>query len=137
MKKIISLVLAVALVLGSYAMVFASEIVPFYIGTARHTELLSISKSGSADFGAELIPKQETSFDRVTITLELVYEDNGSTVYKVVANTTYDTVKSSFEKYVDDYQLDDKGDYRLFVTYKCYKNGSLIETITMNVTDTY
>lgn len=137
MKKVISLLLAVALMLGSCAMVFASEIVPFYVGTARHAESLNISDSGSADFGADLVPKQETSFDRVTITLELVYEDNGSTVYKVVANTKYNSSTASFRKSVTDYRLDDKGDYRLFVTYKCYKNGSLIETINMNVTDTY
>lgn len=137
MKKVIAITLVIVLVLSAFSLVFANDITPYYIGTANHVENLNILSNGKATFSALLTPKTSTTFDRVNITLELVYEDDGSTVYKSISNTTYEAVVSGFRKGVTDYQLDDRGDYRLFVTYKCYSGSTLVETINSAVTDTY
>lgn len=106
-----------------------------YVGTYMHMETLQISSSGKATMKARLEPKTEDSIDEVVVTIKLK-NPNGI----VLHNETYDATWSSvaFQYQVTDSEsVATRGKYTMSVTYKCYKDGSLLETISGSTTDTY
>lgn len=128
MKRIvIALVLIVAVIAGSVA-VFADEVSPFYIGTNSHVETLIISSNGVATMRGEVVPKNSTVYDKVNIEFELIKVGQTNSVYTGGTTVRYDSNHNLFywEKNMN---LSSRGTYQLEVTYKCYKNNSLVETI--------
>ena len=142
MRKAIITVCILTLILSSFSMSFAAnadearEVGQLrYVGTHSHVETLSINSSGNASMLAALMPKSESSIDEVEVTIKLKHTD-GTTVL----NKTYDAEWSDtyFQFRVSDSKnLTKTGLYTMSVTYKCYKNGSLIETLTGSNSDTY
>lgn len=142
MKKIICTVCMVIFILSSVSTCFADiedndiqQIEPRFVGTFLHMERLSISSSGYATTTARLEPKSEDSIDEVKVTMTLKKIDG-----TLIRKKTYDAVWSQtyFEFQAADHkQLTDKGAYYLDVTYKCYKDGKLLETLTGSAADTY
>ncbi|MBE6030329.1 MAG: hypothetical protein E7225_01845 [Clostridiales bacterium] len=128
MKKRIFVLSLILIMLLSTSMICAAEheeVEPLYIGTTSAIINLNIS-NGDATMTANLIPVSDSVFDRVNITIEL-YKGNTS-VYKGSFNTYYDDIAGKFKKTVTE-ELDSKGSYYAKATFKCYKSGTLIETI--------
>ena len=143
MKKTMIVICILVLVLSSFSVGFAAEMdkaeneeeTARFVGTHAHVDTLTISSSGYATMLAELIPKTSTSIDKVVVTIKLK-SPNGTNVYNKSHNATWS--QTYFEYQVDAYkQLTTKGEYTMYVTYKCYKDGSLIETISGSASDTY
>ncbi len=142
MKKVMIVICVLVLVLSSFSVGFAAEVDKVteeealrYVGTHAHIETLTISSSGYATMLAELIPKTSSSIDEVVVTIKLK-SPSGTYVY----NKSHDASWSQtyFEYQVSKgKQLSSKGLYTMSVTYKCYKDGSLIETISGSAADTY
>lgn len=104
-----------------------TEINPCYVGTKSHTEIFNISSSGVATMNVALAPFNTTTIDEVKATL-VIKNSSGTNVYNKTYNLPWNSLYASF-KVIKEYQLPEKGTYSFRVTYKCYKNGSLIETI--------
>ena len=142
MKKAMIVICVLVLVLSSFSVGFAAEVDKVteeetmrYVGTHAHIDTLTISSSGYATMLAELIPKTSSSIDEVVVTIKLK-SPSGSYVYNKTLDATWS--QTYFEYQVDAYkQLTTRGKYTMSVTYKCYKDGSLLETISGSTTDTY
>lgn len=132
MRRFISLLLVIVMVLGTASLCYGqtapvNPIEPAYVGTGMHTESFKIV-DGVSTSTAYLVPKTETSFDKVTINIKIAKATTGTVYYNKTFTTYYNDVRGWF--YVSkDYQLPSKGTYSMDATYKCYKNGSLIETV--------
>ena len=142
MRKAIITVCILTLILSSFSMSFAAtadeatEVEQLrFVGTLSHSEGLSISSSGKASMLATLIPKSETSIDEVEVTIKLKHTD-GTTVLNKTYDAEWSDTYFQFRVY-DSKNLTKTGLYTMSVTYKCYKNGSLIETLTGSNSDTY
>ena len=84
---------------------------------------------------AYLRTKASGLIDKVKVTLRLEKIDG-----TLLRKKTYDAKWSevAFEFQVEDNkQLIDKGAYYIDVTYKCYKDGKLLETLRGSAADTY
>lgn len=134
MKKIFTAVLILFMLVLSTVNCFAavssddvSEISPQYVVTSYHTEEFTVSNSGMVFMKGRLEPVSSDAVDQVEVTLTIKNEA-GTAVY----NKTYDATWSSVDKIYSvakNCQLGEAGRYTFRATYKCYKNGSLIETI--------
>ena len=133
MKKFFATALILLMLALSTANCFAatsssnSEMSAQYVVTMLHVETFTISSGGMASMKGRLEPMDDTEVDQVKITLTL--EDGAGTV---VYNKTYDATWSNVSKSYSttkNYQLGKAGRYTFRATYKCYKNGSLLETI--------
>jgi len=132
----------VILVFSSFSLCFANvednvyeKISPRFIGTFMHLEKLSIDSKGYASTAAILEPKTETSIDEVKVTITLKKID-GTLIRKKTYDATWSQTYFQFQV-SDGKQLVDKGSYYIDVTYKCYKDGKLLETITGSAADSY
>lgn len=142
MKKIICMICMAAIVFSTFSLSFADvadnsaeQVSPRFVGTFSHSEALSINSKGYATTVAYLRPKTRDSIDEVKTTITLKKIDG-----TLLRKKTYDAVWSevAFEFQAVDYkQLTDKGSYYIDVTYKCYKDGKLLETLTGSAADTY
>lgn len=142
MKKIICVVCMAILLLSSFSMCFADvvnctveQVSPRFIGTFSHSEALSINSKGYATMVAYLRPKTRDSIDEVKVTITLKTIDG-----YLIKKQTYDASWSevAFEFQVVDYkQLKDRDSYYIDVTYKCYKDGKILETLNGFAADSY
>lgn len=138
MKKILMFTLILVLVvlssLNCYAAIpqeGSSEASPLYVGTRSHNERFTISSRGQATMEAELAPLSTSTIDNVKVTFVIKNEDK-VTIYNKSYDATWSNIEKAFNltKYHD---LELKGIYSLQVTYKCYKNDTLLETIKSNL----
>ena len=137
MRKVISLGLAVMLILGlSLVPVYAAlpddggVVVPMW-NTARNADaILSISGSGTANCSVTVSPTSSSSIDAITAWVQL---KNGSGVLQKGWNGTMTKSGTDFT-FRNSHQLTASGTYYLDVTLYCYKNGSLVETISCQST---
>lgn len=99
-----------------------------YIGTSKHMESISSELGMNLSFFGKLVPKSEDSYDRVKVTFKIVNFVTNTTVHSESMEMTYDDI---FHFYIaeSDCTAPMTGTYYLEATYKCYKNGDLIETI--------
>ena len=99
-----------------------------YIGTSKHMESISSKLGMNLSFFGQLVPKSEDSYDRVKVTFKIVNFVTNTTVHSEFMEMTYDDL---FHFYFaeSDCTAPMTGTYYLEATYKCYKNGDLIETI--------
>lgn len=107
-----------------------SEIEPMYVATHSQSATFKISSKGLATMNVSLIPFTKTSLDRVNVTLN-IKNSSGASVYNKSYDTSWSSISASF-KLTKEYRLSKSGTYEFQATYKCYKNGSLIETIKSN-----
>lgn len=133
MKKRILSVCMIIIVLVSCtfcysATVFADTIEPRYVGTFLHSE--SFTKGSGAELipSVYLKPNSEDTFDRVVIRLKITKTSTSTVCYNQSFTTYYNATRKWFSKSVT-YTAPSKGEYKLNTTYKCYKDGVLIETI--------
>lgn len=138
MKKVVMTILILAMFLLSSMVCFAaapterddSIVEPMYVATKSQTAIFTISSKGMATMNVSLIPFTKTSLDRVNVTLN-IKNSSGTSVYNKSYDTSWSSISASF-KLTKEYQLSKSGTYEFQATYKCYKNGSLIETIKSN-----
>lgn len=132
MRRIISLFLVLILVLSTATLCYGqtspvNPIEPAYVGTGMHSESFTIN-GGVSTSTAYLMPKRSDSFDKVTINIKITKATTDIVYYNKTFTTYYDSVRDWF-RVSKDYTLPSKGTYRMDSTYKCYKDGKLIETI--------
>lgn len=141
MKKIISLCcismmmfISTSFCFGQEQGIAADSISPKYIGTFLHIE--SFTSSGAILTPETILkPKEETSFDKVIINIRIKKVTTGTEYYNKNFTTYYDTVRNRFYA-TTNFVAPSKGAYRMDSTYRCYKNGELIETIKGDVKST-
>lgn len=138
--RLVSIILVVAL---STSVCFATtnsalieNAKPYYVETQSITELFTINSTGKASMKAILVPISSSSIDEVKITLKI--KDNlGVNVYSKTFSAEWNSLFGRYELFKN-YQLPKKGTYNFQAIYKCYKNGSLVETINSPYkTDSY
>lgn len=134
MRRFISLLIAMALIMGTVSVCYGqtspgNTVEPAYIGTAVHVEKFTVASGGLSTSVAYILPKSSTSYDKVTINIKIAKATTGTVYYDKTFTTYYDSVRGWF-RVSKDYQLPSKGTYSMDATYKCYKGGTLIETIT-------
>ena len=127
MKKVLIALVLVVMVLASFTVSFAHEITPFYIATSNNTAYLQIDDD-EAGISVSLTPKTSTSLDKVNIRIKLINNTTKETVLDGSWNTYYNSTLHRFSKEVTQI-LTTEGTYYAEITYKCYKNNVLIETI--------
>lgn len=142
MRKTICIICIMVMVFSSFALCFADvigsnveQVSPRFVATFMHRETLTISSKGYATMTAQLQPKSATSMDEVKVTMTLKKTDG-----TLIRKKTYDAVwsETAFQFQVsDNKQLSDKGSYYVDMTYKCYKNGTLLETLNGSAADSY
>lgn len=104
------------------------EIEPRYIGTFYHSESFTAGSGATLIPKVYLKPKYETSFDKVVIKLRITKVSTGTEYYNRSFTTYYDDVRNWFAV-TSSFTAPSRGQYKLKTTYKCYKSGTLIETI--------
>lgn len=134
MKKVLIIAVLLMVLLLSTTVCYATslwdenlEISPYYVGTQSHVQIFTISSSGLATMNVSLTPFNSTTIDAVKVTL-VIKNSSGVKVYNKTHDMEWSSLYGSF-KTVKDYQLSTKGVYEFQATYKCYKDGSLLETI--------
>lgn len=110
------------------ATVSEPSVEPAYVGTFVHAESFTEGSGASLIPKVYLTPKSEDSFDKVVIRLQIVKATTGAECYDKSFTTYYNATRKWFMKTVT-FTAPSKGTYRLNTTYKCYKDGKLIETI--------
>ena len=134
-KFVLVIVLILSLIMTSVS--YAESILPYYVGVNRHMEIFEISNTGEATMQATMKPITSTVFDNVNIKMEVIRTKDLSCVYVNDWNVSYNIVADAFNKSTM-YNVPAEGGYYMKVTYKCYKNNVLIETITTETPpDTY
>ncbi len=120
---------------GVYAGV-ADEIQPRYVATQSTIENFSINSSGESSMTTILVPMDKSKIDKVKVTLN-IKNSSGNSVYSNTYDATWSNLVSGY-RLVKTYKLSSKGTYRFNAVYKCYKNNSLVETITTDyIVDSY
>ncbi len=134
MKKTITIMLLLLMLFSLTGNCFAAtysgggtEEEPYYVGTKSHTEIFNISSSGVATMNVALVPLSATTIDEVEATL-VIKNSSGTNAYNKTYNLPWNNLYESF-KIIKEHQLSKKGTYSFRVTYRCYKNGLLVETI--------
>ena len=128
MKLVFVILLLLSLLMTS-TVSYAGEIVPYFVGVSKHVETFEISDYGQATMLAIVKPKNATVFDGVNIRMEVMKTKDDTSVYVNSWNVSYNAVEDNFAKTAT-YNVPAEGGYYMKVTYKCYKNNVLIETIT-------
>lgn len=134
MRKLVALMAIIMLVVSSIgicqaAMIQDNSVDIMYIGTSRHFESLTSKTGNSLAFYGQLTPKSAGSYDNVKVTLKVVNFVTNTTVHNESQSVFYDSLGGYFMA-KSSCIVPMGGTYYLDVTYKCYKNGVLIETIT-------
>ena len=132
MRKVFCLCFIVITVLMCPLVCFAytqadSNISLQYVGTRKHVESFALKDGGRAHIRVYLKPNTKETFDEVKMDIKVTDEKNNS-VHGESLICQYEPLEHSFlvEK---DIKLESKGTYKMKVTYKCYQNKKLIETI--------
>lgn len=126
----ICLIMATSVCFAETRNIDKSTITPYYIVTQNTVESFSINTSGVASMTARLSPRVESDVDQVKITLTIKSSD-GTNVYNKTFGAAWSDLYDAY-RVNKTYQLQNKGNYTFNVTYKCYKNTTLIETIRTN-----
>lgn len=129
MKKIV-VVLSILMLISVSVYAECNEgivVNPDYIGANSYMNNFSIDNTGRATMDGKLYPKSSNVMDKVSISFRLI---NSSS--ETVFNTTVTVLNKTNGAYcaVRTFNVENRGIYKLKVTYKCYKNGVLLETIS-------
>ena len=144
-KRLISSILSIALIAATPAVVFGQTsqaapsetalssstyqsgiITPQFAGIS--TALVSISFSGSkATATVYVTPKSSTSIDYMTVKAS-VMKSGSSTAVKSWSQTIQPTSNNTFY-FSESTSVSSRGTYYVKATIKCYKNGSVIDTL--------
>lgn len=112
------------------------NIQPYFIVTQNTSETFSINSSGVASMTAALSPKDASKVDTVKVTFK-IKNSNGVSVYNKTYTASWSSLFGEYNLYKT-YQLSGRDAYMFNVVYKCYKNNTLIETITTDyIVDSY
>lgn len=87
-----------------------------------------ISFTIKVNYSATIVPKSATVLDKVVMTFKVKNYVTKNTVHQETVTTYYNQAKNEFEAQ-SSCNVPAIGTYYLEVTYKCYKSGSLVETI--------
>ena len=136
MKRFISIGMAVMLVLGLSIMPMYAAMpddgevaVPLWNTVGNAVAELDVS-GGTADCVVTVVPKTSASIDSVTAWVQL---KNSNGVLQKGWNGAMMKSGTDFV-FKNSHQLTAKGSYYLDVTLYCYKNGSIVETISCQST---
>lgn len=122
------LVILVSCVLTHSTLAFADTIEPKYIGTFYHGESFTEGSGNELIPSVYLKPNSKDTFDKVVIKFKITKVSTGDVCYNKSFTTYYNESQKRFSKTIT-FSAPSKGTYRLATTYKCYKDGTLIETI--------
>lgn len=150
LKKIVSMIVMAAIISVPTAFVHAAEyptalpslqeskavVSPMFVGVNRITASLSISTSGTARGMVNVFPKNSSSIDYILTTASLV-NSSGNAV-KTWTNVKSTMNSSGYFIFDQSYTVQSRGQYNMVFTVNCYKNGSVIDTVSAETaTQTY
>ena len=149
MRKIKCIFLALCICLSSLSVCFAAEnagqdqealpIKPAYEKVGDIETYFKIDANGKASmmcYITSVNSNNSAEIDKVTVTFKISKID-GTVVHNRTFQAPYNQTLKRFEC-LKTFDLNRRGNYRLNATVKCYKNGTLIETIkSPALSDTY
>ncbi len=139
-KRVFVLLICLA-IMTSFSCINASAHItdiaqPYYVVTFNTSETFSINSSGVASMTAALVPKNTSKVDSVKVTFTIKNSD-GTNIYSKTFTAPWNSLFSEYS-IAKSYQLPGRDIYRCNTTYKCYKNNTLVETITTDyIVDSY
>lgn len=137
MNQMIRLLLIFVLVIASSSVGFG-EVITEPVGVSpRYVSAGEVSCDMAPGLGmklnmfAGLEPKNDSSVDEVRITLKVINFATGGVVYNKTFDAEYNYLTDYYEVR-ETYTAPTTGNYYMRVTYKPYKDGVLLETITQS-----
>jgi len=125
------MVIAFASISTAYGQVPDMQITPFFVSVSRYVNSLEVDESGNADFTLKVKPFKKEQLTEVKAIVKIVNATTGVISYNRTLNLPYSELYAQY-KVSDSCILNRPGIYEFQVTYKCYGNGVLLETITAN-----
>lgn len=123
------LIIASSITAGYAAVVDDGEsLKPKYVGAADHSESIIKGMGLKVNYSGTIIPKNATVLDKVVMTFKVRNYVTDGIANQETVTAYYDETKNQF-KGQGSCSVPTIGTYYLEVTYKCYKNGSLVDTI--------
>jgi hypothetical protein len=140
LKKLVSMIVMVTFILTPAVSVHAMNysdtlpavqannavISPMFVGVNRITASLSISSSGTARGMVNVFPKNSSSLDYILTTASLV--NSSGTKVKTWTNVKSTINSNGYFIFDQSYTVQNRGQYKLVYTVKCYKSGSVVDT---------
>ena len=135
MRKLVIAVVMMVLVLSSvsigYGQVIDDSISPYYVSVSYYRNAFEIDSSGEARYSLAVKALNNEQLDQVIATVKIINKSTGAVSYNQTLNLPYVYLYDQF-KISDSHTLTKSGIYEFQVTYKCYGDGVLLETITAN-----
>lgn len=133
MRKIIVIGFLIMFVLSSisvcYGQVNEGLMFPKFVSVSKYSNYFNIDESGEASYTLYLSPKAKDGLDRVTANVKITNTQTSTVLYNETNTMEFSYLYTRFG-ISDSIKLSDKGSYKQNVTFRCYKNNRLIETIT-------
>ncbi|MBQ6900298.1 MAG: hypothetical protein IJN72_05605 [Firmicutes bacterium] len=135
MRKLMVLSLMIIMVLSSasfgYGQVINDSIAPCFVSVLYYSNSFDIDENGNATFSLMVYPLNRDLPDQVKATVKIINKSTGAVSYNQTLNLPYVYLYDQF-RISDSHTLTQSGIYEFQVTYKCYGDGVLLETITAN-----
>lgn len=135
MKKIIViLVLMIGAIVATgtgYGQVIDSTLAPYFVSVSYYSNDFNIDTAGEASFSLIVRALNNDQLDQVTATVKIINKSTGAISYNQTLNLPYSYLHDQFRT-SGSYTLTKSGLYEFQVTFKCYGDGVLLETITAN-----
>ena len=134
MRRIMAAMLMLLVIVSSITVGYAAEIEggenlqPQHVGAANHSESITKGMGLKVNYSGTIVPKNATVLDKVVMTFKVRNYITDGIANQETVTVYYDETKNQF-KGQGSCSVPTIGTYYLEVTYKCYKNGSLIDTI--------
>ena len=135
MRKLVIAVMMMILVISSagigYGQVTDDVIAPCFVSVQYYSNSFDIDENGNASFSLIVYPLNRDLLDQVKATVKIINKSTGAVSYNQTLNLPYVYLYDQF-RISDSHTLTKSGLYEFQVTYKCYGDGVLLETITAN-----
>jgi len=128
-KRMLMMTLILAMLSSvCYGAVPEDTVQPFNLTVMRFTPSFTIDSDGSATGTLKVKPNGEGVLDEVVALFDVEYVDSGERVFRQSKGLTYSSAKGEFSGSVT-FDVEDRGAYCMEITFYCYSEDRLIETI--------
>lgn len=135
MRKLVIAIMMLVLLLSTagigYGQVIDDSISPCFVSVQFYSNSFDIDESGNATYSLVVHPLNREQLDQVKATVKIINKSTGAVSYNQTLNLPYVYLYDQF-RISDSHTLTKSGIYEFQVTYKCYGDGVLLETISAN-----
>lgn len=111
-----------------YGAVPEAENEPFSLTVFRYMSTFEIDSNGSASGTLTVRPHPDSGLDEVVAIFEVEYMDDGERVFRQSKSLAYNQSEQRYFGEVT-FDVEDSGTYSMGITFYCYSEDRLIETI--------